>query len=144
MNQRHLKNKHNQQGEHIPRHTIIEIVLRNRGVIPRPELVEVVEGREEEREEEGHADNAGDQPCDVQDCREAAQFGRRCQYEKNEEEDGAGAELEGIVYGDADGFVVEGVDGGDGDGDWGLRGREERYGLEERVERRHGDEVEGS
>lgn len=75
----------------------------------------------------------------MEEGRGPAELGGGCHDEEDDEHGCGGAELEGVVYGDADGFVVEGVDGGDGDGDglavWG----EECYGLEEGVKRGHGD-----
>lgn len=53
-----------------------------------------------------------------------------CDEEGDEEEEEAGAELEAVVEGDGDGFVVEGVDAWDGDDD-GAVGGEEGDGLVE-------------
>lgn len=78
----------------------------------------------------------------MEEGRGPAELGGGGHDEDDEEEGEAGAELEGVVYADADGFVVEGVDGGYGDGDGLVGWGEEGYGLEEGVEcvHVHGDD----
>lgn len=138
VHERRLDDDDEQQGEAGACHAEPEVVLRDRRVVPAPELVEVVEGGQEEGLEEGRADEAGCQAGHVEDRGRPGELRGRRHDEHDDEEDGARAHLEGVVDGDGDGLVVEGVDGGYGDGN-GCRGGEERDRLLEGVERRgHG------
>lgn len=129
-----LEDDEEQQGGGVAGDAADQEAARDGGVVARPELVEVVEGREEEGEQQGHADDAGGEAGEVEGRREAAQLRGRRHDEHHDEQRRARAELEGVVDGHADRLVVVGVDAGDRDGDGALRRREERDGLEERVE----------
>lgn len=92
------------------------------GVVAAPDLVKVRKGREEVECEKHGADGADDEGEDVQETRGAEELCRRGGEEDDEDHGEGGAELGAVVDEDAGGFVVEGVDLGDGDEDGGEVG----------------------
>lgn len=92
------------------------------GVVAGPDLVKVRKGREEVEGEEDGADGADDEGEDVEEVGGAEELLRRCDEEDDEQHGEGGAELGAVVDEDAGGFVVEGVDLGDGDGHGGEAG----------------------
>lgn len=59
MHQRQLNDQNEKEGEDVSGNAVVQVLSWDGGVVRSPELVEVVQGGEEECEEEGSADDAG-------------------------------------------------------------------------------------
>ncbi|OAQ63746.1 hypothetical protein VFPBJ_11344 [Purpureocillium lilacinum] len=90
-------------------------LARDVGVVAGKGLVEVVERRHEEGDEDGVANDARRQAKGVEHRRHAPQLDERTRHgEEHQQRDDAAADLDRVVDGDGDGRVVEGVYLGDG------------------------------
>lgn len=98
---------------------------RNLRVVAGPDGVKVRKGRAEVQDQQDGADDADQQAQDVQQVGGAQGLGRRRGEGDDEQHHDGGAELRAVVEDDVDGFVVEGVDDGDGDEDGGEVGDED-------------------